>query len=382
MKNPIFRALYRTWLTGALFFLAALGYAFYAALWLYRFVLTYKKLFLLLLVFTLVAAAAAGYVFGPLHARGKQVEFTIEKGAPLHDIAAALKRERVIPSSKALIVWMKLAGTEKKIQAGRASFFEGEGVAAAASQLLHAEPIELVLTVPEGLTLRQTAEIVARTLKVDSAAFVKACEDSAVARACGINEPTLEGYLFPDTYRLPPAITAEDIVKRMTEHFNEKYAAIAQPPDAGAALTRHEAVILASIIEKEAAVAAERPLISGVFHNRLKKGIPLGADPTTRYILGKFSGPLHVSELAVQSPYNTRLHAGLPPGPICSPGLASLTAALNPEQTKMLYFVAKWDGSGSHDFSMTNAEHARKKEEIVRSNEKRKSLAVKKKAEE
>jgi UPF0755 protein len=166
----------------------------------------------------------------------------------------------------------------------------------------------------------------------------------------------------------------------MTDHFNEMYATIAQPPGGATELTKHETVILASIIEKEDELASERPLISGVFHNRLKKGIPLGADPTTRYILGKFSGPLFASDLSLQSPYNTRLHAGLPPGPICSPGLASLTAALCPQQTTMLFFVARWDGSGSHDFSMTNAEHSRKKDAILRSNEQRKAQAAREKA--
>jgi UPF0755 protein len=158
------------------------------------------------------------------------------------------------------------------------------------------------------------------------------------------------------------------------------YATMTPPPGAATELTKHETVILASIIEKEAELASERPLISGVFHNRLKKGIPLGADPTTRYILGKFSGPLLASEVSVQSPYNTRLHAGLPPGPICSPGLASLTAAMRPQQTKMLFFVAKWDGSGGHDFSMTNEEHSRKKDAIRRSNEQRKAQAARQKA--
>ena len=380
MKTTMIRALYRTWFTGAIFFLAALGYTFYGILWLFRFVLAFKKLFSIIFLIIAAAAATAGYVFGPFHVRGKQVEFIIEKGATLRDIARTLRREHVVPSSKALILWVKLAGTEKKIQAGRASFFVGEGVAAAAEKLLHAEPIELSLTVPEGLTLSQTAGIIAKVLKADSAAFVKVCRDSGVASECGISAPSLEGYLFPDTYRLPPDIAPEGIVKRMTEHFNEMYDTITQPPGAGTGLTRHETVILASIIEKEAAIASERPLISGVFHNRLKKGIPLGADPTTRYILGKFSGPLLASDLSLQSPYNTRLHAGLPPGPICSPGLASLTAALCPQQTTMLFFVARWDGSGSHDFSMTNEEHSKKKDAILRSNEQRKAQAAREKA--
>jgi UPF0755 protein len=380
MVNLIIRALYRTWFTGALFCLAALGYTFYGILWLYRFMLASKKLLFVIVLIAVAAAAVAGYVFGPFHASGKEVEFTIEKGATLRAIARTLRQEHVVPSATALILWVKLAGTEKKIQAGRASFFVGDGVFTAAQKLLRAEPIELSLTVPEGLTLSQTAGIIAHVFKTDSAAFVKVCWDSGVAKEYGISAKSLEGYLFPDTYRFPPEIAPEGIIKRMMEHFNEMYATITQSAGAATGLTKHETVILASIIEKEAELASERPLISGVFYNRLKKRIPLGADPTTRYILGKFSGPLLVSELSLQSPYNTRLHAGLPPGPICSPGLASLTAALCPQQTKMLYFVARWDGSGGHDFSMTNEEHSRKKDAIRRSNEQRKAQAARNKS--
>jgi UPF0755 protein len=379
MKNPIIRALFRTWFTGALFCLAVLGYTFYGTLWLYRFMLAFKKLLLIIALIAVAAAAAAGYVFGPFHVRGRQVEFTIEKGATLRAIARTLRQERVVPSSKALILWVKLAGIEKKIQAGRLSFFAGEGVAAAAQGLLHAEPVEVSVTVPEGLTIAQTAGIIAHVLKADSAAFVNLCLDSGFAKECGISARSLEGYLFPDSYRFPPDAGPQDIVKKLAGHFNEMYASIVQTGTA-TGLSRRETVVLASIIEKEAAIASERPLISGVFHNRLKKRIPLGADPTTRYVLGKFSGPLLASDLALQSPYNTRLHTGLPPGPICSPGLASLTAALCPQQTTMLYFVARWDGSGSHDFSMTYQEHSRKTDVIRRSNEHRKAQALREKA--
>ena len=132
--------------------------------------------------------------------------------------------------------------------------------------------------------------------------------------------------------------------------------------------SHHQLVTLASIIEREATLFSEQPLISGVFHNRLRKGYPLGADPTVRFALKKFGGPLRVSELNCPSPYNTRRFSGLPPGPICSPGKGALTAAAQPFKTKNLYFVAKWDGSGEHDFSVTNAEHERKKREIRRRN--------------
>jgi len=131
----------------------------------------------------------------------------------------------------------------------------------------------------------------------------------------------------------------------------------------------HEVLTLASIVEKEATLASERGRIAGVFHNRLKKGWPLGADPTVRYIFRKFDGPLYVSELNSDSPYNTRRFAGLPPGPICSPGLGAIQAGAKPDSTDDMFFVALWDGSGAHDFSVTNAEHDRKKLKIREENE-------------
>jgi UPF0755 protein len=136
-------------------------------------------------------------------------------------------------------------------------------------------------------------------------------------------------------------------------------------------LTKREIIILASIVEKEAVLAEERPRIAGVFYNRLALRQPLGADPTVRYALKKFSGPLTFADLNVASPYNTRRFTGLPPGPICSPGRASLIAAMSPMRTNELYFVARWDGSGAHEFSVTNEEHSRKKLTIRYQNEKR-----------
>jgi UPF0755 protein len=136
-------------------------------------------------------------------------------------------------------------------------------------------------------------------------------------------------------------------------------------------LNKKDIVIIASIVEKEALISTELPRIAGVFYNRLRLGVPLGADPTVRYIFKKWSGPLYVSELKSRSPYNTRLHKGLPPGPICSPGRASLAASVSPAQTNELYFVARWDGSGGHEFSATHDDHVRKKNAIRKINEQR-----------
>jgi UPF0755 protein len=157
----------------------------------------------------------------------------------------------------------------------------------------------------------------------------------------------------------------------MVATFRKRFAALPRDSSRPPVLTPRQVVILASIVEKEATLDEERGRIAGVFHNRLRLGYPLGADPTVRYALRKFSGPLRVSELNSRHPYNTRVHRGLPPGPICSPGLGSLEAAACPAETKDLYFVARWDGSGGHDFSRTLAEHERKKRLIRRQNAER-----------
>jgi UPF0755 protein len=379
MKNSFVKAFFRTWFTGALYCLALAGYTFYGILWTIRFMQTYKKPFFALAVLFLAVGAVVAYLFLPLHPHGKPIEVIVEKGATLHAISRELKKDRIVPSSAVFILWLKITGDEKKIQAGRVVLFEHEGIFSAAQKLLHAEPVEIPVTVPEGLTVEQTAGIVGPAFGFDSAAFVAACKDQALLGNHGFLQSSCEGYLFPDTYRFPPDVTPQRVVERMLEHFEEKYGEAASVPGA-APMSKRDAVVLASIIEKEAAVASERPFISGVFHNRLHKKIPLGADPTVRYILRKFSGDLHVSELNIDSPYNTRLRTGLPPGPICSPGFASIKAALHPAQTGFLYFVARWDGSGAHDFSTTNAEHAKKKEQIRKANEirKKKTLPEKK----
>ena len=378
MIKKLLRACGRTWFTGALYILAAAGYAFYAVLWTIRFMQTTKRVLIFLCAGCLLILAAAVYLFVPLHRSPFPIELTVEKGSSLKSIGRTLAAEGVVPSSAAFILWMKYRGEEKKIQAGRFTVFKGEGIVAASRELLHATPSEVTVTIPEGLTIEQTASIICSALHGDSAEFVRECMDTAVLNEHGIVAPSLEGYLFPDTYRFPPDATAHDIMRRMTAHFEEMTATLPPPVQrpGTSVMSRHDYVILASIVEREAELASERQHISGVFHNRLDRKIPLGADPTIRYALHKFNGPLFASELAMDTPYNTRLHAGLPPGPICSPGLASLAAAMAPEQTKDLYFVAKWDGSGAHDFSVTNEEHTRKKNEIRRMNDLRKAASA------
>jgi len=230
------------------------------------------------------------------------------------------------------------------------------------------EPQTLRITLPEGRTCADFAGILGRGWFGDSTGLRALCRDSAFAHELGIPGNSLEGYLFPDTYVFDGGESPREILSFLHRRFREVMSQIA---DSGAPVWKLHGlagtVTLASIVEREAAVRAEAPLIAGVFWLRLREGIPLGADPTVRYALGKFTGTLSKTDLALASPYNTRLYAGLPPGPIANPGRQALLAAMKPDTADgWLYFVAKDDGSREHFFGRTLNEHVRYKHQAER----------------
>jgi UPF0755 protein len=363
-----FRGITGIWFTGFIYIMAFLGYSFYGILWMVRLMQTTKKIIILCIVsFLLILSLGAlwAWLVMPLGPSGHIVEMRVSPGTSLRSIAKSLEAQKIIRWAPALVLWMKVNGKEKLIQAGRVEFIEREGVIEAAKKLLCARPIEVTITVQEGLTIEQVAKVFLNSaLKIDTTLFLSLCSNQDILKKHGISAFNMEGYLFPDTYRFPEKDSAYDIVNKMVDRFMKTYDAFDSTQIAGSELTMHQLVTLASIIEKEAQKPSERVRISSVFHNRLKKGIPLGADPTVRYIFKNFSGPIYMYQLKSKSPYNTRLFPGLPPGPICSPGKASLQAAIAPAQTKDLFFVAKWDGSGAHDFSTNCRDHEMKKEMI------------------
>lgn len=326
------------------------------------------------LFFLLMVTVSAGLVvwqLWPWRSPGALVNITIEPGATVTTITRKLEQNRVVPSSLVLRLYIRLCGTDRSIQAGHYTFIEHEGVLAAAQKLLHGKPDEKSITITEGLTIDQVAQIFYESSGVDTAEFFALCNDRQLINTVDSSALSLEGYLFPDTYKFGDRVSAREIVVTMINRFLEKTAQLPPRIKSKPPLSLHQMVILASIVEKEAVLANERPIIASVFYNRLRLGWPLGADPTVRYIYKKYSGDLRVSELNSESPYNTRRFAGLPPGPICSPGFAALKATAQPATTDELFFVARWDGSGAHDFSRTNAEHAQKKMLIREYNEQR-----------
>jgi UPF0755 protein len=374
MAGKLFRYVVQLYLNGIIFILLIVGYMIYTILKLVR--LMQKKKWIIIGAASCIAFAGAlsatvcWYLF-PFGTDHRPVELTISSKMSLSTIADTLKTHQVIRSTRALILWMRFKKIERSIQAGLVIVQQGDGVISASAKLLRAQPIEISLMVPEGLTIEQTALHISRTISIDTARFIALCRDPVFVAQCSVEATTLEGYLFPDTYRLPGEVTVADIIKRMVARHHKVWSTLSIQEDLTDKYSPHQLVTLASIIEREATLLSEQPHISGVFHNRLRLGFPLGADPTVRYALKKFGGQLRVSELNSPSPYNTRRFTGLPPGPICSPGKGALIAAIQPLDTKDLYFVAKWDGTGGHDFSETNAEHERKKFEIRRRNERR-----------
>ncbi|MDG5815578.1 endolytic transglycosylase MltG [Chitinispirillales bacterium ANBcel5] len=332
------------------------------------------KIFISVFVIVIIGSAASFYyLYFPMDRGDEKVVLVIERGTSLSAVANYLEENQVITSSKALIAWMKLSGRDKKIQAGQFEFRQGQGALSVSEGLLNAQQIEVRVTVLEGLTVEQTAQRIASVIDIDTTKFIAICYDTNVVRELGIKDaPSLEGYLFPDTYHFPEDASERSIINRMVSRFKQLYKTLEGDSALVSKYSRHELLTVASIVEKEATLASERGKIAGVFHNRLIKGYPLGADPTVRYIFRKFDGPLYVSELNVDNPYNTRRFAGIPPGPICSPGLGAIQATLTPDSTDALYFVAKWDGTGAHDFSRTYREHNRKKLHYRRQNELRK----------
>ena len=211
------------------------------------------------------------------------------------------------------------------------------------------------VTIPEGLNLRQTAGILRRELHIDSLEFVSLATDSQFSEGLGFSVSNLEGYLFPDTYRFSWGTSSERAAQILVEQFWKIFTDSLRRRADEIEFSTKDVVTLASMIEAEARDGDEREMISAVYHNRLKRGMLLQCDPTVIYALPELDRPLLLEDLEVDSPYNTYKYPGLPPGPICSPGEASILAALYPASVNYLYFVAK--GDGTHVFSSTLREH-------------------------
>lgn len=290
------------------------------------------------------------------------VEVVVQPGSAVRAIGRRLDEEGVIRSALLFELWLRGRGDAGAIQAGTYRLPRDRALPAVVDMLVGGETVLVEVTVPEGLRLEQVAGIVARALGADSAAFVAAATDSLLADSLEVPAPTLEGYLFPETYHVDPSTTARGMARIMTDQFHSVFDAGWRARAESLGYTVGEIVTLASIVEKEARVPEERRTIAGVFWNRLEKGMRLEADPTVQYALGGHRERVLYRDLEVDSPYNTYRNVGLPPGPIASPGRPALEATLYPDSVPYLFFVATGEG-GRHTFSETLAEHERKRRE-------------------
>jgi UPF0755 protein len=287
---------------------------------------------------------------------GKTVrDVSFPTGSGIRKLAEELESAGIIRSSWHLILVSRLRGQAHRLKAGDYRFNDGMTPAEILAKMVNGDVDFRRFALPEGYSIYQAAELLEQKGVLGREEFLKACRDKRLLDRLGIPATTVEGYLFPATYNLSRGGAAEQLVAQMTAQFAKAYAGIAM--NAGHGLSRHEAVTLASMIEKEAVSAAEKPLISSVFHNRLAIGMPLQSDPTAVYGVRAFAGKVTRADIEHRSPYNTYLNNGLPPGPIGNPGTDALVAALHPAATHFLYFVARQDGT--HQFSRTLGEHNR-----------------------
>ena len=304
---------------------------------------------------------ALQYALLPIHTPGNTVQVHIRPGQTLTEIAGALQTKKVISNPLLFSLLARVSNLSSDLQSGEFEISTAWSRLRILRTLASGSQIQYSLRVPEGLTWWQTAEVVAQSGLTTYEKFKRAVHDQELLAAYNIPADSAEGYLFPETYRLPrPAKgRAEPIVRMMLKEFEENIRVHIWPEDPPDPEEIHDLVILASLVEKETAHPEERRAVAGVFVNRLQRGMRLQCDPTIIYGLGqRFDGNLTRSDLEdADNAYNTYTHAGLPPGPICSPSLASLQAALNPEDHNYLYFVSK--GDGSHHFSRSLKEHNR-----------------------
>jgi UPF0755 protein len=279
---------------------------------------------------------------------------TVPRGATLTAVAESLSARGIIGSTRFFKLYAKVTGRESEILAGVYDFRHGTSTRAILDALVNGREATDPLILPEGLMLSEVIEQVRLQLGTDPASFAVAVRDSALIAEIGAPTETLEGYLYPSTYYVLARATARDVVAQMIAEFQAQWKPEWDTMLADLGMTKHEAVILASIIEGEVQDRSDSKLVSSVYHNRLRRGMRLQADPTVIYSLGQ-RRRLFERDYSVQSPYNTYLIHGLPPGPINQPSAASIEAALAPADTEYLYFVAGSDGR--HVFTRTYREH-------------------------
>ena len=323
-----------------------------------------KKVFVILVVLAAIAGAGVAWT---LYTRtsepfkgydGAEQFVTIEPGSGTRTIGQRLIDAGVIRDDLTFRAAVWRSGRARSLQAGEFRFDRPMTPIDVIDKIARGDVYNRRITFPEGLTIREMARIYEQQKFGKASAFIDAAGDAAPIRDIDPAATDLEGYLFPETYSMPRDTTAAKLISLMVGRFRQLFTSEMQQAALALELTPRQAVTLASLVEKETAQPSERPIVAAVYLNRLKIGMGMQADPTVIYALqraGRYDGNLRRDDLQFDSPYNTYRYAGLPPGPIASPGLASLQAAVAPAAVDYLYFVSRNDGS--HVFARTLAEH-------------------------
>lgn len=324
---------------------------------------------ILLLVLVVLGAGAFGFYRYAVGASGptRQVALEIAEGSTAADVGELLEGRGVIRSALAFRISAQLRGFGSDIQAGAYELTTNMAITDVFDTLEAGPLVETVsLTIPEGLEVREIAATAGEALGLDTMTFHRAATggDFALEPYLPQGTETVEGFLFPKTYDFgPEGLSEEAVIERLLAQFEAEAATLDWGRAEDLGLTHYETVIVASLIEREARVPRDRAKISSVIHNRLREGMPLQIDATVQYALPEENRELTFDDYEFESPYNTYLHAGLPPTPIASPGLASLEAALNPADVDYLYFVVTDPDTGRHAFAETYEEFLRLKQE-------------------
>ena len=310
----------------------------------------------LILIAGLVAAAWGGYALFLPAGPSQQKFVQLKAGSSAHKIAAELQTAGIVRSQYAFLLWHNLHG-RKALKAGEYAFDHPARLSEVYSRIEHGDIYFQTVVIPEGFNMFDIAEAIEQAGLAKREDFLQvARKETSLVRDLDPKAPSLEGYLFPDSYRFTRTQSPHDMAAAMVHRFRQAAR------EAGMTQDIHDKVTMASIVEKETGVADERPEVAGVFYNRLARNMALDTDPTVIYaalLNNRYRGTIYQSDLHFDSPYNTYRYSGLPPGPICNPGKASLEAALHPASSDYLFFVRDPKGNGRHNFSRTPAEHER-----------------------
>lgn len=314
------------------------------------------KLFKIYLVLFVVVGAGLVYILVPtFFFSGDDIDLPVYSKTSAREIVRELKDKGIIHFGKPFLVLAKLTRADRHLKAGLYQLNAQMSLWDVLTTLSEGKSALLGLKVPEGYTTEQIAQALEKMNPGSEADFLKAVQNQETLKSLGVVGPTAEGFLFPETYNVPLGASSDELVQLMIHQFWDVVGPNFQSRCQELGLTPYRAVILASIVEKEAHNADERPVIAGILYNRLHQKMRLQVNATLNYILETKHAWLTTNQLSTQSPYNTYMHRGLPPTPICNPGAASLKAVLEPANVPFLYYVSAGDGSSL--FAITFEEH-------------------------